>query len=82
MDINETILLGDPAGGDTFDESLNKIIAKVAYVRPVPPDAQRGGRWPAWEWHDGSPLDPDLRAADALPHPARALGNTVRTSTV
>jgi hypothetical protein len=64
QDINETILLGDPAGGDTFEESLNKIIAKVAYVRKVPPAEQKGGRWPQWAWHDGSPLDPELRTAD------------------
>jgi len=63
FDINETILLSDPAGGDTFEESLNKIIAKVAYVRKVPPAEQKGGRWPQWAWHDGSPLDPELRTA-------------------
>ena len=33
FDINETILIGDPAGGDTVTECLNKIIAKSAFVR-------------------------------------------------
>ena len=32
FDINETILIGDPAGGDTVTECLNKIIAKSAFV--------------------------------------------------
>lgn len=32
FDINETILIGDPAGGDTVEECLNKIIAKSAFV--------------------------------------------------
>jgi hypothetical protein len=35
FDINETILLGDPAGGDSYEDSLNKILAKVAFVKPV-----------------------------------------------
>jgi len=33
FDINETILIGDDAGGDTVEECLNKIIAKVAFVQ-------------------------------------------------
>ena len=69
FDVNETIMVGDPAGGDTFDESLNKVIAKVAYVRPVEPAARKGGRWAEWEWHDGSPLDPELREPGAPPPP-------------
>jgi hypothetical protein len=32
FDVNETILIGDPAGGDTVEECLNKIIAKSAFV--------------------------------------------------
>ena len=36
FDVNETIMVGDPAGGDTFDDSLNKILAKSAFVRPAP----------------------------------------------
>jgi len=69
FDVNETILIGDPAGGDTFEESLNKIIAKVAFVRCVPPAEQKGGRWAEWSWHDGSPLDPALRTDDMPPPP-------------
>lgn len=36
LDINETILIGDEAGGDTREESLNKILAKSAFVK-LPP---------------------------------------------
>ena len=32
FDVNETILVGDPAGGDTVEECLDKIIAKSAFV--------------------------------------------------
>ena len=32
FDVNETILLGDPAGGDSVEECVNKIIAKSAFV--------------------------------------------------
>jgi hypothetical protein len=65
FDINETILLGDPAGGDSYEDSLNKILAKVAFVKPVPPAEQKPhGRWREWAWHDGSPLDPELRTGD------------------
>ena len=62
FDVNETIMIGDPAGGDTFEESLNKILAKIAFVKPVPPDEQDAtAQWPEWVWHDGSPLDPALK---------------------
>lgn len=33
FDINETIMVGDPAGGDSWEQSLNKIIAKSAFVQ-------------------------------------------------
>ena len=36
FDINETILIGDEAGGDTVDDCLNKIIAKSAFVQLIP----------------------------------------------
>jgi len=41
FDINETILLGDDAGGDSRIDSLNKMLAKSAFcqglLRPPPP---------------------------------------------
>ena len=33
FDINETILIGDDAGGDTYEECIHKIIAKSAFVK-------------------------------------------------
>ena len=63
FDINETIMVGDPAGGDTYDDCLNKMICKAAFVRPNLSQATRAGRWSDWVWHDGSPLDPSLRRA-------------------
>ena len=33
FDINETILLGDDAGGDTREDALNKMLAKSAFVQ-------------------------------------------------
>ena len=71
FDVNETIMIGDPAGGDTFDDCLNKTLCKNAFIRkrfpaPSPEEVGEGkalGRWGDWTWHDGSPLDPALRAA-------------------
>lgn len=36
FDINETILVGDEAGGDTREESLHKMLSKSAFVRMMP----------------------------------------------
>merc|ERR1719326_1995997 len=72
FDVNETIMLGDPAGGDSYEDSLHKILAKVAFVRPAPPESagvRRSGRWADWTWHDGSPLDPLQRDPSAPPPP-------------
>jgi hypothetical protein len=40
FDINETILVGDNAGGDTQEDSLNKILAKSAFVK-IPPGSDK-----------------------------------------
>jgi hypothetical protein len=70
FDINETILLGDDAGGDTRDESIQKMIAKSAFVRmpllesSTVKDSDSGDET-AWErtqemepthWWDGQPI--------------------------
>eukprot|EP00630_Chrysocystis_fragilis_P012708 CAMPEP_0197409654 /NCGR_PEP_ID=MMETSP1165-20131217/30219_1 /TAXON_ID=284809 /ORGANISM="Chrysocystis fragilis, Strain CCMP3189" /LENGTH=344 /DNA_ID=CAMNT_0042936129 /DNA_START=14 /DNA_END=1044 /DNA_ORIENTATION=+ len=55
LDVNETMILGDPAGGDSFADSLNKIVCKQAVVRRVEGGADR----PLLEryvWADGRPL--------------------------
>jgi len=51
FDINETILLADPAGGDQPEECYNKVIAKSASVQ------NSEGR-PVF-WHDGSRIGGD-----------------------
>jgi hypothetical protein len=58
FDLNETVIVGDPAGGDSFEQSLSKCIAKSAFVR-LHPDGT------TLTWHDGSPLDPQKRSPDA-----------------
>ena len=69
FDINETIMLGDPAGGDSYEDTLHKVIAKVAFVRPNPAAGTAEGRWTEYVWHDGSPLDPLCREVGAPPPP-------------
>lgn len=71
LDVNETLILSDPAGGDTYVDSLNKIVAKLALVRPVNVDDPRNcaddvseadaAVLARWTWIDGSPLDPAAR---------------------
>eukprot|EP01065_Artemidia_motanka_P002957 TRINITY_DN11406_c0_g1_i1.p1 TRINITY_DN11406_c0_g1~~TRINITY_DN11406_c0_g1_i1.p1 ORF type:complete len:362 (+),score=80.55 TRINITY_DN11406_c0_g1_i1:31-1086(+) len=48
FDLNETILIGDPASGVSVEESLECILAKVACV-------QKGED----RWHDGTPFGAD-----------------------
>jgi hypothetical protein len=70
FDVNETIMVGDPAGGDTFEESLNKICAKCAIVRRVEAgEGAAGGAWSKWRWHDGTPLDVLQRTHEEHAHP-------------
>lgn len=49
FDVNETILLGDVAGGDTFEESINKSLAKNAIVNISDENNVT--------WYDGTPLE-------------------------
>lgn len=39
FDVNETIMLADPAAGNTFEETLNMVVSKVAFVH------KDGARW-------------------------------------
>lgn len=60
FDVNETLLLDDPAGGDTPEDCLNKIIAKSAFCR-IPASAQLDKNVPLssvvpTQWLDGSPI--------------------------
>ena len=51
FDINETILLGDEAGGDTRHESVNKMLAKSAFVQ-LPPTSS------STSWEDTTQITP------------------------
>ena len=46
FDVNETIMVGDPASSVDFESSLNHILAKAAFLSED-----------KTSWHDGSPLD-------------------------
>ena len=57
FDVNETIMIGDPAGGDTYDDSLNKILAKSAFCRATGPLGKNGAcDITPTAWHDGTPM--------------------------
>lgn len=65
FDINETILVGDDAGGDTREDCLNKILAKVAFVQIPSKKTVETVDLTAWDdttkicperWWDGSPI--------------------------
>jgi hypothetical protein len=72
FDINETILIGDEAGGDTVDDVVNKMLAKSAFVR-LPAATAAGGTAADCEthnivpthWWDGSPILEESGADDA-----------------
>ena len=67
FDINETILVGDVAGGDTREDCFNKILAKSAFVRI--PESDNNIDWEQTEpthWWDGTPFD-DTTTYPSLP---------------
>ena len=60
FDVNETIMVADPAGGDSFEDVLNKMLAKTAFVRRKDGGAVDDAASPSdLEWRDGVPLDDD-----------------------
>jgi hypothetical protein len=61
FDINETILVGDEAGGDSREDSLNKILAKSSFVRK-PTTVTDGSSHEDWEpthWWNGERIRDD-----------------------
>ena len=56
LDINETILLGDEAGGDSQHESLHKMIAKSAFCQIPPSHADNMREWTPTHWWNGQPI--------------------------
>lgn len=64
-------MVGDPAGNDSFEDSLNKIIAKnVLVLERTQAEADRlnalGYTHSKWSWADGSALDPKQRTAESM----------------
>ena len=55
FDVNETIMMGDPAGGDTFEESINKAISKSAFVMKKKEGGERERE--ILRWWNGLPVD-------------------------
>lgn len=55
LDINETILVGDDAGGDSREDSLNKILAKSAFVQKPLTDGSSSQHedWEPTHWWNG-----------------------------
>jgi len=58
FDVNETIMLGDRANGDTLEESLNKIVCKSAYV--LGSEGSMDAGLPT-KWYDGSCIEGNMR---------------------
>jgi hypothetical protein len=57
FDINETILVGDDAGGDSREDSLHKILAKSAFVqKPVTTSSSHHEDWEPTHWWNGEPI--------------------------
>jgi hypothetical protein len=56
FDVNETIMVGDPAAGVSFEECLNMILAKSVLIR------EDGS-----SWADGSPVGSISSSSEALP---------------
>jgi hypothetical protein len=54
FDVNETIMIGDPAGGDTLEDCLNKIICKSAYVRGKDQAMSSSQATLPTHWYDGT----------------------------
>jgi len=59
FDVNETIMLGDRANGDTLEDGLNKAVCKSAYV------ARPAAGLPT-HWYDGSLIEGNARPPPLL----------------
>ena len=82
FDINETILVGDEAGGDTRSDCLNKILAKSAFVR-MPPDHQvsydETSSLEPTHWWNGTPLQSMQSSDNDKPTATTAAATTTTT---
>lgn len=71
FDINETILIGDEAGGDTVDDCLNKIISKCAFVK-IPSDVtscKSTSEIVPVQWWDGKYIQDERMCNEQRPTP-------------
>jgi hypothetical protein len=70
FDINETILIGDIAGGDTLEDCLNKIIAKSAFVTKDSDgnDKRDEESFVPTHWWNGDPLTPSTLSMESSFH--------------
>jgi hypothetical protein len=62
FDINQTLILEDKAGGDTFEDALNLIVCKSAFVRikgggGTAQEAKEATSVDQLEWMNGHPID-------------------------
>ncbi|KAK3237835.1 hypothetical protein CYMTET_52115 [Cymbomonas tetramitiformis] len=63
FDVNETILVADPAGGDTLTDCLNKSVAKNAYVWEPSRETTPGVR----HWCDGTVIGSESPVPPLVP---------------
>jgi len=70
FDINETILVGDEAGGDTRNDCLNKMLAKSAFVQ-IPETGkvsyEETSAIEPTHWWDGTPIKNNGVAPNRIP---------------
>ena len=62
FDINQTLILEDKAGGDSFEDALNLIVCKSAFVRikgggGTAQEAKEATSVDQLEWMNGHPID-------------------------
>ena len=67
FDLNETILIGDEAGGDSRDESLHKIMAKSAFVKMPAKAWEETTQLTPTHWWNGLPIEDEYDGAVEVP---------------
>ena len=70
FDINETILIGDEAGGDTREDVINKMLAKSAFVQMphnVSLDGIHDEQWIPQCWWNGLSIEEHYSSDDVPP---------------
>jgi len=83
FDINETILIGDRAGGDTVEDCLNKVLAKSAFVKVTTSEETTISTctktiMPS-QWWDGREIDQKDSKNKARPSSSQVLSSSTPT---